>query len=198
MARDLTSSQKKIVDRYYEHRDTIMLDKLGQIVSDLYLADSPSKADKLWKSAATALGNLAANDAAVRTALESRSVEGLAKLVGELSAPGRQSPSKPAPAAPAQVAATSSPSPAAAAAPARTYSPEELKTALKAFKKRMKLTRLDDESRLGRSPLTGGQSSGVVAIEPPRDYPFAVWEALVEQGKLKRAGRGFYQLVPGA
>jgi len=33
---------------------------------------------------------------------------------------------------------------------------EELKRAFKAFKKRLKLTRLDDESRLGRSPLTGG------------------------------------------
>jgi len=72
--------------------------------------------------------------------------------------------------------------------------PEELRNALKAFKKRLKLTRLDDESSLGRGPMSGGKSSGIVAIMPPNQYPRAVWDELVKQGRLKYAGQGLYQL----
>jgi hypothetical protein len=71
---------------------------------------------------------------------------------------------------------------------------DELKRALKAFKKRLKLTRLDEESKIGRNPVTGGKRSGVVAIMPPNEYPPAVWEELVKQGKLKPAGRGTFEL----
>lgn len=73
--------------------------------------------------------------------------------------------------------------------------PEELRRAMKAFKKRLKLTRLDDESGLGHGPMTGGRSSGVVAIMPPNQYPRAVWDALVEKGRLKYAGQGLYQMA---
>ena len=82
------------------------------------------------------------------------------------------------------------PDPAAAAA-----KKEELRLAMKAFRKRLKLTKLDDESRLGRGPMSGGGRSGVVAITPPNQFPREIWEELAEQGKLKRAGRGVYELV---
>lgn len=71
----------------------------------------------------------------------------------------------------------------------------ELKLALKAFKKRLKLTRLDSESRLGVGPLSGGSTWGIIAIVPPNQYPRAVWDALVKQGKLKRDTQGMYSLV---
>ena len=74
-------------------------------------------------------------------------------------------------------------------------SKEELKRALKAFRKRLKLTRLDDESRLGYGPMTGGGMSGIVAITPPNQYPAAVWEELVKQGRLTNSGGGQYELV---
>jgi hypothetical protein len=73
--------------------------------------------------------------------------------------------------------------------------PEKLKGALKAFKKRLKLTRLDDESSLRGGHTTSGRSSSIVAITPPNDYPLEVWEELVKQGKLKKAGHGTYELV---
>ncbi len=73
--------------------------------------------------------------------------------------------------------------------------PALVKKAMKAFRKRLKLTRLNEESKIGRNPLTSGKQSSVVAIMPPRDYPQEVWEALVAQGKLRPAGRGFYELV---
>jgi len=70
---------------------------------------------------------------------------------------------------------------------------ETLKSAYKAFKKRLKLTRLDDESRLGRSPLTGG-GTGVESIIPPRDWPQEVWDELVKRGRLSRDSDGFYRI----
>ncbi len=54
--------------------------------------------------------------------------------------------------------------------------PQELKSALKAFRKRLKLTQLDDQSRIGKSPLSGGHGSAIVAITPPDQFPASVWE----------------------
>jgi hypothetical protein len=73
---------------------------------------------------------------------------------------------------------------------------EEMKKALKAFKKRMKLTQLDDDSRLGHSPLTGARSQ-VLSIQPPKGFGTEVWEQLADSGFLKRDGVGFYCLVSG-
>lgn len=74
------------------------------------------------------------------------------------------------------------------------FDPGKLRNAMKAFKKRIKLTRLDDESRLGHGPLSSGGRSGVVAISPPAQYPKEVWEELVRLGRLRHAGHGLYQL----
>jgi hypothetical protein len=79
--------------------------------------------------------------------------------------------------------------------PEASPTPQDLKAALKAFKKRLKLTRLDAESNLGGGPLSSGRGSGIVAIVPPNQYPPAVWEELVKQGKLKKMGGGTYELV---
>lgn len=73
---------------------------------------------------------------------------------------------------------------------------EEMKKALKAFKKRVKLTQLDDDSRLGRSPLTGSKST-VFSIQPPTGFGREIWEEMADKGLLKRDGIGFYQLVEG-
>jgi hypothetical protein len=73
--------------------------------------------------------------------------------------------------------------------------PMQLKGALKAFKKRLKLARLDDESRLGHGAMTSGGRSGIVAIPAPTKYPQAVWDELVRQGKLRYSGHGLYELL---
>ena len=91
-------------------------------------------------------------------------------------------------------------SPAAQAAAGATPAepppaPEVLKAAYKAFKKRLKLTQLDDASRIGRGPMSSGQRSSIAAITPPDQYPRAVWEELVKQGKLKQSSHGLYELV---
>jgi hypothetical protein len=73
--------------------------------------------------------------------------------------------------------------------------PEELKRALKAFKKRLKLTRLDAESKIGGGPMSGGASWQVMGIVPPDQYPKAIWDELVRQGRLKYDGQGLYSLI---
>ncbi|OHB59396.1 MAG: hypothetical protein A2173_11720 [Planctomycetes bacterium RBG_13_44_8b] len=72
--------------------------------------------------------------------------------------------------------------------------PEMLKSALKAFKKRLKLTALDADSNLGRGAFSSGPT-GLFAIQPPRQFPPEVWQELCRQGKLRDSGHGLYELV---
>ena len=47
--RDYTSGQKKIINRYYEHRETISAHKLAELVSEIALAAGDAKKlDRLW------------------------------------------------------------------------------------------------------------------------------------------------------
>ena len=52
---DYTPHQRKIIDRYYKNRDEIMLAKLQEIVTELYLADSDRALTRLWKRAEKAM-----------------------------------------------------------------------------------------------------------------------------------------------
>ena len=77
-----------------------------------------------------------------------------------------------------------------APAPGTSPTPGELKGALKAFKKRLKVMRLDKESGKIGGPLSTGKSSGIVAITPPSQFRQEIWDELVKQGKLKYEGHG--------
>lgn len=79
-----TRHQQGIINRYYEHLDTITLGKLGELVSDLYLCETQKKRDQLWGRVETALGKTAMSEARTRTILEKRDIEGLARMVSEL------------------------------------------------------------------------------------------------------------------
>ena len=76
--------QKGVIMRYYEHSDTIARQKLGEIVSDLYLGAGGKKADRLWDRARKALLAAGANKVEVEKLIADRSVERLAKLVNSL------------------------------------------------------------------------------------------------------------------
>lgn len=79
--------------------------------------------------------------------------------------------------------------------PSPAFSDDELKRAMNAFKKRLKLTKLDQESKLGvNRPMTSGKKSDVMGIVPPTDFPRPLWAELARQGKLKDMGGGFYRL----
>ncbi len=77
-----------------------------------------------------------------------------------------------------------------------TFTKETLKRAMKALKKRLKLHRLDEESRLGHNAMTGGQRSGIVAVKPPEQYPLPVWEALEAKGRVRLDRNGLCEIVP--
>jgi hypothetical protein len=71
-----------------------------------------------------------------------------------------------------------------------------LKRALKAFRKRLKLVRLDSESSVGGGPMSSGRHSDIVGVRPPDQYPQEVWDELVRQRRLVAAPDGIYELPP--
>lgn len=80
-----TPHQKGIIKRYYEHADTIALQKLSEIVSDLYLAETKAAKDRLWKRAETALAKLPGQKRRMELILQRRDHIDLAQLISELS-----------------------------------------------------------------------------------------------------------------
>jgi hypothetical protein len=52
-----SSYQDRIIRNYYQNQDAIMLQKLGDLVTDLYLAEGKAK-ERLWKRLAAVLKNL--------------------------------------------------------------------------------------------------------------------------------------------
>ena len=76
---DFTRHQKKIVDRYYEHLDGIMLTKLSELVGELYLADTDQKRDRLWGRVGKAIAKLKINPTIAAHIMETKSPELLAK-----------------------------------------------------------------------------------------------------------------------
>ena len=67
--------------------------------------------------------------------------------------------------------------------------------AMKALRKRLKLARLDDESRIGGSALTSGVHSSISGVKAPEQYPAEVWEVLEKRGRVRNVGRGLYEPV---
>ena len=80
---DFTRHQKKIVDRYYDNRDNIMVTKLSELVSELYLAETDKKKDQLWKRAELAMRNLKWKEPIIAHQLAQRKPELLANQVKE-------------------------------------------------------------------------------------------------------------------
>jgi len=72
-----------------------------------------------------------------------------------------------------------------------------LKRALKAYRKRLKIMRLDDESSGSRNPLSKGGASSITGVRPPEQYPQEIWDLLIAQGKLRDAGHGLLELTTG-
>ena len=49
--------QNKIIKRYYDHRDELMLQKLGELTTELYLSEGKKRL-AVWKRVVAALENL--------------------------------------------------------------------------------------------------------------------------------------------
>ena len=71
-----------------------------------------------------------------------------------------------------------------------------LSRAIKAFRKSLKITRLDAESSLGVGPMSGGRHSGIAGMRPPERYSRDVWDELARQKRLLSVGHGIFELPP--
>jgi len=74
-----TPHQKKIIERYYDRKDQILLARLQEIVSELYLADSEAKLKRLWSRAGKAMAGLKAPESIRRHIMEQKKPDVLAK-----------------------------------------------------------------------------------------------------------------------
>lgn len=130
--------------------------------------DDPTS-DAAWEHARSARALSQVDDADLVQALEARDATALAGILEQWRSGKRLAPE---------------------------HDREVLKRALKAFRKSLKITRLDAESSLGVGPMSSGRHSGIVGMRPPDRYPAAVWEELARQGRLIAGKLGVYELPP--
>ena len=81
---DYTPYQKGVIKRYYEHRDTLALQTLSEIVSDLYVATSEKKIDAAWKRVKPHLLAAGVHEHQASHIVEDRDLGALARLLAEL------------------------------------------------------------------------------------------------------------------
>ena len=153
--------------------DPTIITKLNELQSAIGEYPDPRRASAEWKQVYKLLQKTDVPPGRITSLVGMRNMEGLAEVIGGLAAPETDVPE------PADDAPDS----------------ETCKKALKAFRKREAVTRLDDESKLGRSPLSKGAGSSSMAISPPMEWPDEVWRELARQGKLRDVGGGFYELA---
>ncbi len=85
---DLTANQQKIVGRYYANKDAIIETRLGEVVSELYIATAEGKQaalKRLWNSARAALKQKGVAQAQIDRIVEEQDLKALAALAGHVS-----------------------------------------------------------------------------------------------------------------
>lgn len=93
---DLTSYQRKIVNRFYEHKDTIHATKLGELVGDIAIQTDPKKLDRLWKSAGEYLAKCGVEPGTIALAIPAKNLPFLGELAGAIMS-GKPPPRYPTP-----------------------------------------------------------------------------------------------------
>lgn len=74
-----TKYQESVIRQYYGNIETIMLQKLGELVTELYLAETKKKQDSLWQRVHKAMIKLKVAPAIIEHIMQKRDVEILAK-----------------------------------------------------------------------------------------------------------------------
>lgn len=151
-----------------------ILQKLRQLHGDIVNSGNGLKIVDAWTLAERLIGRVPADAGEVRRVFAEKDAAGLLALIDSAEAPPAPKQQGPA------------------------VDPDTQAAALRAFKKRLKVMRLSDESRLGGRYTSGGRQSGIDAIEPPEGFEPAVWKALARAGKLRDTGQGFYALPEGS
>ncbi len=82
---DLTKYQQKIVRNYYEHRDDIALQRVQELITELYLTEGKKRL-KHWESLTLHLGKLGVKPDVIAHLRKEDKPELVAKLVEKLMA----------------------------------------------------------------------------------------------------------------
>ena len=140
---------------------------LKDVVAQLQIGVAPEKA---WAEASKALAAAREkDDVELYVAIEDKDLDALKKIVWQWASGER---------------------------PLIEHDRDVLKRALKAFRQRLKIVRLDSESSMGHGPMSSGRESSIVGVRPPDQYPQEVWDELVRQKRLIAAPNGIYELPP--
>lgn len=86
-----STRQDRAIRNYYRNQHSIMLQRLGELVSELYLAEGKARA-RLWERAARAMKNLGVPASRIQHVVESDNPSLLAGVVKEHE--GRAMPKK--------------------------------------------------------------------------------------------------------
>ncbi|CAN5806145.1 hypothetical protein BH23PLA1_BH23PLA1_04180 [soil metagenome] len=81
--RNYTPHQEKIIKRYYKNYDSIKVQRLSELVSDLYLTEG-KKQDRIWKQVAEALTKLEFPPARIEHLLQRKDPALIVGILGEL------------------------------------------------------------------------------------------------------------------
>jgi len=85
MDKKYTKHQQKIIKNYYENRESISLQRLSELVTELYLAEGKSR-ERQWKYIVGALEKLGLPEERIEHLRKKDDPRLLAKLVEELMA----------------------------------------------------------------------------------------------------------------
>ena len=77
--KEYSNYQRDVIAGYYKNLDAITLTKLQELVTELYLADSKAKQDRLWERAHKAMTKLKIKPAIIEHIMKERSATILAK-----------------------------------------------------------------------------------------------------------------------
>jgi hypothetical protein len=88
MNQNYSKHQQKIIKNYYDNRESISLQRLSELVTELYLAEGKGR-ERQWKFIISALEKLAIPKDRIEHLRKQDSPALLAKLVEELMAKGK-------------------------------------------------------------------------------------------------------------
>jgi len=90
-AKQYSKYQQQVIGRYYKNQEPILLQRLQELVTELYLADTAAKQNRLWQRVEKAIAKLKIPPSVANHILRQRSVEILAKNLEDwLKKPGKK------------------------------------------------------------------------------------------------------------
>ena len=75
--------QKDVISNYYKNINTIMLQKVSDLVGELFLVESETKAEKLWKKVHAGMKKLNVPESIINHIMEKKDISILAKNLQE-------------------------------------------------------------------------------------------------------------------